>query len=348
MLNEILKKRNIPPLKNREEMLQILQQEIYGYIPPKPEGLSWEVQKDYIPNFCAGKATLDRVILSAQMPLGTFKFPIYVAIPTTDKKHPFFVNINFRDNIPDRYLPSEEIVDNGFAVISFCYKDVTDDNDDFTDGLAGVVYKDGKRDSTSAGKIAMWAWAAQRAMDFADTLDCLDGDFSIVCGHSRLGKTALLAAATDERFRFAFSNNSGCSGAAITRGKQGERVADICKNFPYWFCKNYYKYAQNEQEMPFDQHFLLSSIAPRYVYVASAQEDLWADPQSEFLCCVAASKAYEQLGHKGFVCDDILPHAPVCYHDGNIGYHLRGGSHYFSREDWKLFINYFNRFYKQN
>lgn len=341
MLQSILNKRNIPELKERKDMLDMLFREEYGYLPPKPEKLSWEVEKEIVPNFCAGKATLDKVIISLEINHETFSFPIYAAIPSKKGRHPFFIHINFRDNVPDRYMPTEEIIDNGFAVISFSYKDVTSDDHDFTNGLSGILYKNGTREASSAGKIAMWAWAAQRAMDYAQTLDYLDLSRSIVCGHSRLGKTALLTAATDERFACAFSNESGCSGAAITRGKKGESIDAICKTFPYWFCENYYKYSNNEGNLPFDQHYLLASIAPRMVYVSSAEEDVWADPDSEFLCCAAADKAYERLGQKGFICSDSLPSAGNIYHSGAIGYHLRKGCHYFSREDWLIFIDFF-------
>ncbi|MBQ2859273.1 MAG: hypothetical protein IJE82_02830, partial [Alphaproteobacteria bacterium] len=134
--------------------------------------------------------------------------------------HPFFVHVNFRDLNPDRYMPTEELIDNGFAVLSIYYNDVATDDGDFTKGLAGVLYPDGKRKTdTDCGKIAMWAWAAQRALDYAETIpQKLDMKRSVVCGHSRLGKTALLAGATDERFAFSYSNDSGCSGAAIARG----------------------------------------------------------------------------------------------------------------------------------
>lgn len=269
-----------------------------------------------------------------------FSFPCYATIPNKDGKHPFFICINFRDCIPDRYIPVEEIVDNGFAVISFCYNDVTRDNGDFTDGLASVLYENGKREECDAGKIAMWAWAAQRVMDYAQTLDCLDFERSIVCGHSRLGKTALLAAATDDRFKFAYSNNSGCSGAAISRGKIGEKIEDICRNFPYWFCERYKRYVNKEYEMPFDQHYLAALIAPRYVYISSAKEDTWADPDSEMLTCYAISEVYEKYGLKGFICDDRFPQVGDEYHEGCVGYHLRAGLHYFSREDWQKIMNF--------
>ena len=343
MLNDILIARAIPPLRSREEMLEILQREEYGYMPPEPTRLAWGITENVTRNFCAGKAKLHKVELTSYFGEKHFTFPCYASLPTDGKKHPFFVMINFRPDIPDLYLPVEEIIDSGYAVLSFCYNDVTKDNGDFTDGLAGVLFENGERGDTDPGKIAMWAWAAHRVMDFACTLDCLDHSCACVCGHSRLGKTALLAAATDTRFAFAHSNDSGCSGAAITRDKEGERVKSICKNFPFWFCKNYYKYADRENHMPFDQHFLAAAIAPRYFYVASAEKDTWADPDSEMLTCAAASEAYERLGEVGFLCDDRLPKVGDTYHSGSIGYHLRSGTHYFSREDWKLLIDFIGK-----
>lgn len=341
LLNDILKQRDIPPLLSREEMMDILHREEYGYMPPKPDKISYN-KEIVFGNFCAGKATLDKVNITSEINGKAFTFPLYVTLPTAEGKFPFFIHINFRDNVPDRYMPTEELIDNGFAVLSFCYTDVTADNGDFTDGLAGVLYEDGKRGETDAGKLAMWAWAAHRAMDYAETLDCLDKSCAIVCGHSRLGKTALLTAATDERFAFAHSNDSGCSGAAITRDKQGETVKDICKLAPFWFCENYYKYIENEKAMPFDQHYLVASIAPRYVSIGSAEEDTWACPTSEMLTCVASSPMYEKLGKSGFVCEDRLPVVGDVYHEGSIGYHLRKGSHYFGREDWHRLIEFVN------
>ena len=201
MLENILKEKNLPPFKSTEEMLDILLKEEYGYLPQKPESITYQSTENYIPNFCAGKAISRKVEITSHFSDKEFTFPFHVTIPKKEGKHPFFVCINFRDCVPDLYIPIEEIVDNGFAVFSFCYKDVTDDDDDFTNGLAGILYENGERGESDPGKIAMWAWAAQRVMDYAQTLNCLDYDCSIVCGHSRLGKTALLTASTDERFK---------------------------------------------------------------------------------------------------------------------------------------------------
>ena len=339
-MKALLEQRQLPPLLSREEMLDVLLREEYGYLPPKPDSIEWDVKKDQVHFFCAGKARLNKVTATCRWGDKSFSFPFSWIEPTDEGKHPFFVHINFRGDIPDLYQPTEELVDNGFAILSFCYKDVTSDNGDLTNGLAGVLYEDGKRGPTDAGKIAMWAWAAQRLMDFAYTIeDKMDLSCGIVCGHSRLGKTALLAGATDERFAFAYSNDSGCSGGAITRDKQGERVFGICRDFPYWFCENYWKYVDKEYEMPFDQHYLLASIAPRCVLIGTAVEDLWSDPVSEQLACLAAAPAFAG----GMPDGEKRAEIGDTFFEGRIGYHMRRGSHYFSREDWLKLMDFVNR-----
>lgn len=330
MLDVLLKERNIPGLLPREQMLDILQKEVYGYLPPKPESLNFEVVGAIAPKFCAGKARGDKVIAHCMIGGKEFSFPFNCVVPVEGKPHPFFVHINFRPDVPDRYMPTEELVDNGYAVLSFNYNDVTCDNGDFTDGLAGILFENGERKPADPGKIALWAWAAQRLMDYAETLsEELDLTKGIVCGHSRLGKTALLTAATDERFAIGYSNDSGCTGAALSRGKNGETVDKICNKFPYWFCGNYHQHRQKEQEMPFDQHYLIASIAPRCVLVGSASEDDWADPISEQLGCLAAAPAFGG----DFQCDRPAQIGDA-FLEGKIGYHLRKGLHYFSRMDW--------------
>ena len=212
-----------------------------------------------------------------------------------------------------------------------------------SDPLVEILYKGIEKQPYHAGKIRMWAWAASRALDYALTLECLDPDRAAVIGHSRLGKTALVAGMLDERFKMVISNDSGCSGAAILRGKKGEMIEKITNVFPHWFCDNYKKYAGKEDEQPFDQHFLVAASAPRHVYVASAELDWWADPVSEFLSCYAADEVYRRLGLTGFVCEDVIPQ-PLCkYQEGMIGYHVRTGDHYLGREDWNLYMDYMDK-----
>lgn len=337
MLNELLQERNVPKLLSKEEALEALQQGEYGFLPQAPSALSFAAKENIIPRFCAGNAELHRITVSCTMRGKPFSFPFSAVLPTDGQRHPFFIHINFRDAVPDRYMPTEELIDNGFAVLSFCYQDVSSDDGDFTNGLAGLLFEDGKRKAADPGKIALWAWAAHRVMDWAETrTDALDLNQSVVCGHSRLGKTALLAAATDSRFAYAYSNDSGCSGAALARGTRGETVRDICQKFPFWFCENYLQYVDNEAGMPFDQHDLIAAIAPRRVMVGSAAEDYWADPLSEQLACVAASPAFGC----GLECPDRPAQAGEAFLGGDVGYHLRRGRHYFSRADWHQLMRF--------
>lgn len=337
MLNELLAERKVPPLKSREEMLEILQREQYGFLPEKPEKITFEVKEKFIANFCAGRAVCHQVTAHCTVRGKDVSFPFYASMINDGQPHPFIVHIAFRPEVADRYQPVEEIIDNGFSVLSFDYNDVTRDNGDFTDGLSGTLYENGARKTHDAGKIALWAWAAQRVLDWAqEQKEMLDMRCACVCGHSRLGKTAMLAAATDERFTHCYSNDSGSSGAAIARGKKGETVEKICARFPYWFCEKFNDYRGCEEEMPFDQHYLAACIAPRKLLIGSATEDAWADPMSEMLCCLAASPAFE----KGFVYEDRLPVGGDKYLEGDIGYHLHAGTHYFGRADWQRMMQF--------
>lgn len=348
MLQETLKALEIPALKSRGEMIEILERELFGKIPPAPEKLEFSVEQEPLfPKFCAGKAVSRLMRANCVIGGKKFSFPFHVAIPAKEGKHPFFVMPNFRPEIPDRHQPTEEIIDRGFAVLSFCYQDVTADDADFTSGLAGVLYENGVRKSPAdPGKISMWAWAAMRVMDYAQTLgDVLDLAHGTICGHSRLGKTALWTGANDPRFFVTYSNDSGCSGAALARGdkthskfgnKKCEDVEDICRRFHYWFCENYDQYRKNEAAMPFDQHYLIAAIAPRKVLIGSASLDGWADPAKEYLACLAASPAFE----KGFVCPDRLPGEDDFFSEGDIAYQIRPGLHYFSRTDWNRLCDF--------
>lgn len=298
MIKEELEKRRLPELlkfnngktvKNKEEwkkrkneIKKILQEEEYGYFPEKHLPITMKLLEEDTKKYCRGTVIFKKVLLTLNDKEETYSFPVNIAIPKQSIPCPAFLYISFYNSFPNKYLPVEEVCDQGFAVISFCYEDVASDDNDFSNGIGKFFTIDEKQ--RNFGKILLWSWAAMHVMDYIETLDEIDKENVAIVGHSRLGKTALLTGAFDERFKYTISNNSGTSGAAISREKVGEQVKCIVKRFPYWFCSNYEKYSDNENMLPFDQHYLLSLIAPRNLYIASASEDIWADPKSEFLC----------------------------------------------------------------
>lgn len=329
MLKEKLDALKLPATMAREDMLNMLYDQEYGFPPEKPLKV-WGEEVE-VKDFWAGKAIEKKMRLCFETEKGQGSFPFTLTIPKGVERPLTAVFISFEAQVPNKYYPAEEIVDMGVAVACFCYNDVAiDKNDGYLDPIPQLL-REGEQPANGWAKIALWAWAAQRIADYLVTCPELDTDNLAVLGHSRLGKTALLTAAGDERFAFAMSNDSGCSGASLARNNTGETVKAIYNVFPHWFCPNYEKYGEHEFDMPFDQHFLIKCIEPRHVYVTSASEDGWACPENEYLSCVAAG---------GMIHPDRLPKPGERFAEGRVGYHLRPGTHFLSRYDWKGFIDF--------
>ena len=342
-LPELMTMNDGAPVKNgadmarrRGELLSLLETHAYGVMPAAVP-VRGEVIRE-TGRCCAGDARLLELKLTCRFETGEWSFPLRLFLPNEAGKRPLLLFLNFSEEPYCEYCPVEEIVDNGFALAYLYYEDVTSDDGDFENGAARFFPRtDG---GTDVGKIGIWAWSLSRALDHLLTMERIDGGNVGVIGHSRLGKTALWCAANDERVRFVCSNDSGCMGAALHRGRNpgGETLADITRVFPYWFCGNLRKYAGTPDALPFDQHMLLACAAPRAVLVNSAALDAWADPPSEQLACAGASPAWEVCGAAGYL-GGAEPYGENegCL-QGNVGYYKRSGVHFLGRKDWLRFM----------
>lgn len=363
MLKQEILNRKLPPLKSREEMIEILQREEYGYLPKN--NFKWSVsnQKNIEIRYAKGNVIHSCIDFTLSNQYGSHTFPVHRLLHQDGKKHPVILCINFNKNVPNKYFPIEELSEQEYDIITYCYTDITTDNNDFTTGIAPLVFPNGRQNDTDCGKIGLWAFANMRVLDYVLTLDGTDTKNIAILGHSRLGKTALFTGVMDSRFTFTLSNNAGCSGDALSRGNsgltdddgnftmqekfRGETVEVITNVFPYWFCNNYKKYAKQNYGTDFDQHFLLASIAPRNVCIGSAELDYWADQKGEQLCCMAASEAWEKLGLVGLErCDRYLnPDEKLL--NGNVGFCMTPTPHFLSRHAWKNYME-FMRIHRHN
>lgn len=358
--------------QRKPEILRIFKEEVYGRSPEAPSALAFSLLETKN-NLFNGLASRKQIRIFFDGKNGTYFMDLVIYYPEKIKKPvPVIVGYNFAGNqsispdadiiITHRWIPSktngavnnkatnstrgiasadwplEKILQKGYAIATINAGDVApDDEAGFKTGVQSLFPELQDR-SDNFGTIAAWAWGLSRAADYFEKDPLIDPKKIIVFGSSRMGKAALWAGATDERFAITISNESGAGGAKLFHHIGGENTKNLCKRFPYWFCKNFLKFNGRDTLLPFDQHMLIALIAPRPVYIASAKGSNITDSYGEFLSAKYADPVYKLLNTNGLLIDQFPTVNTPSF--GRIGYHLRKGNHGINSYDWQQFLEY--------
>ncbi len=354
--------------EQRPRLLQLFEEHVYGKIPGKPAGLHFKlITKDE--NALGGKAISKQVTIYFTENEKGSSLQLLLYLPKSDKKVAVFTGLNFKGNQtadPDKNIamarywkesnpdmtnaeetrgirtgrwPLEKIIERGYGVATAHYYELEPDHKEgWKEGIRTTLKDNLGIAPEEWTAIGAWAWGLSRIQDYLETDEQVDAMQTILLGHSRLGKTALWLGANDTRFAKVIANESGEGGAALSRRWYGETIEHLNTNFPHWFTQRYKTYNNNAAALPVDQHMLLALIAPRPLYIASAQEDQWADPTGEFLAAKHALPVY-RLYKKNVAGLDTMPgiNQPV---GETVRYHIRSGKHDVIPYDWDQFLNF--------
>ena len=366
--------------KRRPELQRLFETFMYGKLPAEPRQMETRIEGDY-DDFLDGKATLRLVKLLT----GPDKAPVIdlmLVIPNQRSgPPPVFLALNFCGNqalTADTRVPLTRgwvgtscagctnnhateaargtqatnwplaaIIERGYALATFHNGDVDSDRPDVSEGIYAWLAngKASANNPTNRGTIAAWAWGFHRCVDYLVTESDIDPQRIAVVGHSRNGKTALLAAAFDERIAMVFPHQAGCGGTAPSRGTNGESVKAINDRFPHWFNAEFKRFNNVPEKLPIDQHCLVALCAPRPVLFSAAQEDQWSNPPGQFEVLRAADKVYRLLGTDGLAAKQMPPlHQLVKSH---LGYYIREGKHSMTAGDWEIFMQFADHHWKR-
>jgi hypothetical protein len=327
----------------RPETLELFRKNVYGRVPETSYTEKFKTIVDTISmDGQAHQKKIDIDITSGGKSL-TIHLTLFTPA-SSDKPVPAFLLIdNFNSStdpkVKDEFFPVKDALKRGYGMAVFSSADLDPDNfDNFKNGIHGLLDKNPRPDD-AWGTIAAWAWGASRCMDYLETDRKLNHSKIAIVGHSRGGKTALWAGATDTRFAMVISNESGAGGAALARRRFGETVEKLNTGFPHWFCRNYTKFNNNEDAMPVDMHMLLALAAPRALYIDCADEDLWGDPQGSYLSLYNAVPVYKLLGYPSDIPKSMPPLEKQII-SGKVGFHIRGGYHSLLLKDWNRFMDF--------
>jgi dienelactone hydrolase len=297
----------------RKRLLETILYYEYGPLPPKGAKVTGEVLSS---RQVEGVGTVREVLMSMG-PRGAVKVRLMLAVPPGKGPFPVVLDGDLGwGRLDDRFI--EAVLSRGYVLAAFNREEVGPDSAERKGVYEAWPDYDG-------GRLAAWAWGFHRTLDYLCTLPEVDRKRVAVTGHSRGGKCALLAGATDERIAVTAPNNSGCGGAGNFRfyDDKCETLEAIVKAFPYWFHERFAAFRGQVNRLPFDQHTLKACVAPRALLTTEALGDLWANPMGTQQTYQAAREVYAWLG---------VP--------DRIGIHFRPGPHEHNLDDFGVLLDF--------
>ena len=328
--------------ERRPELYGLFEKNVYGRMP------TIDIPVAYTPegedsNAVDGLAVKKNVTIRFSPTDTSARIHLALYLPKkARRKAPVFVGYSFTPNDVTEHSsqwPLKEILSRGYGVAVAWYWDIEPDRaDGWQTGIRTTLAGPLQIEPYEWSAMGAWAWGLERMVDYLTTEPQVDAKKLIVIGHSRLGKAAVWAGASDQRFAMVVSNESGEGGAALGKRNYGETIAIINDKFPWWFAPAYKQFGSNPAAMPTDQFELLSLIAPRPLYVASAIGDQWSDPKGEFLSALLAGKVYGLYREAGVGTDSMPPlEHPIGKY---VRYHIRNGKHDMTLYDWQEYMNF--------
>jgi len=330
----------------RPEILHLFEKHVYGIIPVDFEDINFQpVHVEENPY--SDISLLKQVDIEVKRNGNNHSLRLDLFIPKNGLgPFPVFLFINHRKNlglqkyIETEFWPVPSILDRGYAVAAIYAEDLSpDDKNRYKEGILNSLYPEHLEIENGMRALGAWGWGAMRAMDYFEQDIDIDASRAALVGHSRGGKAALWTGANDPRWAITIANGSGAGGAALSRRKFGETIADLNSSFPHWFSKNLKAFSGKEEEMPIDQHMLLASIAPRAVYISSATKDQWADPRGEYLALKKGSEVYTTVYGLELNFPEIATFSTPVMQE-YAGYHIKVGNHSLTLFDWELFMDF--------
>lgn len=351
--------------ERRAEILSLFEEHVYGALPKDGFTTSYEVVEEG--EALDGKAIRKQVKIIVSTEKGTSEALMLLYVPNSDNPSPVVIGLNSNGNhaayTDENILPSysfdtedgtwkekrgekayrwniEDSIARGYAVATIYSGDFAPDSAKTYNTRVVSLF-----DEKEFKAVGAWAFGLMRAVDYMMQDDAIDSEHIAVVGHSRLGKAAVWAGANDTRVGMVISNDSGNSGASLSRSNRGETVKSITMAFPHWFSSKYADYGKKENELPVDQNLLLAAIAPRLLYVASADGDMWADPQGAWNGLMNARNAFELYGFEVIAYSEKQPALNTPIWTESMGYHVRTGWHDMQAEDWAFYLEYMDTYF---